>query len=56
MDCSDFKLLSRKRFAELFGGEKAKGTINAADLAAVKEMTAEYEDTSPKILKRFGLI
>ena len=56
VDCSDFKLISRKRFSELFGKEKAKGTINAADLAAVKKMTAEYEDASPKILKRFGLV
>lgn len=56
VDCSDFKLISRKRFAELFGKEKAKGTINAADLVAVKKLTAEYEDASPKILKRFGLI
>ena len=44
VDCSDFKLISRKRFAELFGKEKAKGTIAAKDLAAVKKMTAEYED------------
>ena len=56
VDCSDFKLISRKRFSELFGKEKAKGTIAAKDLAAVKKMTAEYEDASPKILKRFGLI
>ena len=56
VDCSDFKLISRKRFSELFGKEKAKGTIAAKDLAAVKKMTAEYEDASPKILKRFGLV
>ena len=54
--CSDFKFISRKRFSELFGKEKAKGTINATDLVAVKKMTAEYEDASPKILKRFGLV
>ncbi len=56
VDCSDFKLISRKRFAELFGKEKAKGTINTMDLAVIKKMTAEYEDASPKILKRFGLV
>ena len=28
----------------------------SSDLAAVKKMTAEYEDASPKILKRFGLV
>ena len=55
VDCSDFKVISKKRFSELFGEEKAKGTINATDLAAVKKMTAEYEDASPKMLKRFGL-
>ena len=55
MDCSDFKQISKKRFAELFGKDKAKGNIDPVDLQAIKKMTAEYEDASPKLLKRFGL-
>lgn len=55
VDCSDFKVISKKRFAELFGKEKAKGTVDAASLTTIKEMTSNYEDASPKMLKRFGL-
>lgn len=55
VDCSDFKQISKKRFAELFGKDKAKGNIDPVDLQAIKKMTAEYEDASPKLLKRFGL-
>lgn len=43
------------RFAELFGSEKAKGTIDDASLTAIKQITSNYEDASPKLLKRFGL-
>lgn len=56
VDCSDFKIISKKRFAELFGEENAKGTVDAASLATIKQMTSSYEDASPKLLKRFGLI
>lgn len=55
VDCSDFKVISKKRFAELFGKEKAKGTVDAASLTTIKKMTSNYEDASPKMLKRFGL-
>lgn len=55
VDCSDFKVISKKRFAELFGKEKAKGTVDAASLTTIKEMTSNYEDASPRMLKRFGL-
>ena len=55
VDCSDFKVISKKRFAELFGKENAKGTIDAASLTTIKNMTSSYEDASPKMLKRFGL-
>lgn len=55
VDCSDFKQISKKRFSELFGKDKAKGNINSADLKAIKKLTTEYEDASPKLLKRFGL-
>lgn len=55
VDCSDFKVISKRRFAELFGSEKAKGTIDDASLTAIKQITSNYEDASPKLLKRFGL-
>ncbi len=55
VDCSDFKVIAKKRFAELFGKDKAKGTLDADDLTAIKEITINYEDASPKLLKRFGL-
>ncbi len=55
VDCSDFKVIAKKRFAELFGKDKAKGALDAGDLAAIKEITTNYEDASPKLLKRFGL-
>lgn len=55
VDCSDFKVITKKRFSDLFGKEKSKGTIDAASLTAIKEMTSNYEDASPKMLKRFGL-
>lgn len=55
VDCSDFKVISKKRFAVLFGKDKAKGTIDTASLSVIKEITANYEDASPKLLKRFGL-
>ena len=56
VDCSDFKQISKKRFSELFGQDKAKGKINSEDFEAIKKLTTGYEDVSPKILKRFGLI
>jgi hypothetical protein len=55
VDCSDFKVITKKRFYALFGKETSKGTIDAASLTAIKEMTSNYEDASPKMLKRFGL-
>ena len=55
VDCSDFKVITKKRFAELFGKEKAKGNVDTASLTAIREMTSNYEDASPKMLKRFGL-
>lgn len=56
VDCSDFKIISKKRFAELFGKKKAKGIVDDVSLANIKKITTNYEDASPKILKRFGLI
>lgn len=55
-DCSDLKIISGKRFTELFGAEKAKGKIDADDLCLIKQTVAGYEDASPKLLKRFNLL
>lgn len=56
VDCSDFKIISNKKFTELFGKDSLKGRIQADDLSYIKTAVAEYEDASPKLLKRFGLI
>lgn len=56
VDCSDLKAITGKRFKELFGNGKAKGTIMQDDLELIKGAVISYEDASPKALKRFGLI
>lgn len=56
VDCSDFKIISNKKFTELFGKDSLKGRIQADNLSYIKTAVAEYEDASPKLLKRFGLI
>ena len=56
VDCSDLKEISAKRFKELFRNDKAKGMIEAEDLNLIREAVIGYEDVSPKLLKRFGLI
>lgn len=56
VDCSDLKTITGKRFKELFGNGKAKGTIMQDDLELIKGAVISYEDASPKALKRFGLI
>lgn len=56
VDCSDLKVISGNRFVQLFGADKAKGTIHDEDLSLIKTAVASYEDASPKLLKRFGLI
>ena len=40
----------------MFGKDSLKGRIQADDLSYIKTAVAEYEDASPKLLKRFGLI
>lgn len=56
IDCSDLKVISGSRFVQLFGADKAKGKINNEDLSLIKAAVVSYEDASPKLLKRFGLI
>ena len=40
---------------KILAKDNAKGTIDAASLTTIKNMTSSYEDASPKMLKRFGL-
>lgn len=56
VDCSDFKIISQKKFSELFDGNKIKGRIMQEDIDIIRATIADYEDASPKMLKRFGLI
>ena len=56
VDCSDFKIISQKKFTKLFGSQTSKGQIDTNDLEYIKNAVATYEDASPKLLKRFGLI
>ena len=54
--CSDLKTITGKRFKELFGNDKAKGIIMQDDLELIKGAVISYEDASPKMLRRFGLL
>ena len=56
VDCSDLKTITGKRFKELFGNDKAKGIIMQDDLELIKGAVISYEDASPKMLRRFGLL
>ena len=56
VDCSDFKRISKERFAELFSIDNMKGKINKNDLVEIKKAVCSYENVSMKLLKRFGLI
>ncbi len=56
VDCSDLKEIAARRFKELFSKDKAKGMIEEDDLILIREAVISYEDVSPKLLKRFGLI
>ena len=56
VDCSDFKKISKERFADLFSAEKQKGKINQQDVKKIKDLICSYENVSMKMLKRFGLM
>lgn len=38
VDCSDFKKISKERFADLFSAEKQKGKINQQDVKKIKDL------------------
>ena len=50
VDCSDLKTITGKR------NDKAKGIIMQDDLELIKGAVISYEDASPKMLRRFGLL
>lgn len=56
VDCSDFKTISKDRFASLFGSETIKGEIDVEDLQLIRDAIVSYENVSVKLLRRFGLI
>lgn len=56
VDCSDFKKISKERFAELFSSDKMMGKINENDLVEIKKFICSYENVSRNTLKRFGLL
>lgn len=49
VDCSDFKKISKERFADLFSAEKQKGKINQQDVKKIKDLICSYENVSMKI-------
>lgn len=55
VDCSDFKVISQRKFTQLFGSQTSKGQIHKNDLSYIKTAVASYEDAEPKLMKRFGL-
>ena len=56
VDCSDFKKISKERFAELFSSGKMKGKIHEEDLVEIKRFICSYVNVSKNTLKRFGLL
>lgn len=56
VDCSDFKKISKERFADLFSAEKQKGKINQQNVKKIKDLICSYENVSMKMLRRFGLM
>lgn len=49
VDCSDFKKISKERFADLFSAEKQKGKINQQDVKKIKDLICSYENVLMKI-------
>lgn len=49
VDCSDFKKISKERFADLFSAEKQKGKINQQDVKKIRDLICSYENVSMKI-------
>lgn len=56
VDCSDFKMISKERFTELFSADKGKAKILPEDVAKYKYEAVTYKNANKARLKRFGLL
>lgn len=56
VDCSDFKVILKERFAELFSADKAKAKMDAEDIDKIKQEAVTYRNANKARLKRFGLM
>lgn len=56
VNCSDFKIIQKERFVELFSADKAKSKIEAEDIARIKQEAVTYKNANKIRLKRFGLL
>lgn len=56
VDCSDFKVIQKGRFTDLFSADKAKAKIAADDIAKIKQEAVTYRNANKARLKRFGLM
>ena len=55
VDCSDFKMISKERFTELFSADKGKAKILPEDVEKYKQEALTYRNANKKLLKRFGI-
>lgn len=55
VDCSDFKMISKERFTELFSADKIKAKIQPEDVEKFKQEALTYKNANKKLLKRFGI-
>lgn len=55
VDCSDFKMISKERFTELFSADKGKAKIQPEDVEKYKQEALTYRNANKKLLKRFGI-
>lgn len=56
VDCSDFKVIQKERFAELFSADKAVAKIANDDIVRIKHEALTYRNANKARLKRFGLL
>lgn len=56
VDCSDFKMISKERFTELFSADKVKARILPEDIEKYKQEAVTYKNANKARLKRFGLL
>lgn len=56
VDCSDFKIIKKERFATMFSAKKSIAKISNEDIALIKSEATTYRNANRKQLRRFGLI